>query len=66
MDVKGAVRTPGVYMAKPGDRVIDVIAAAGDFTKKANLDKVNLAQVVEDQMVIYVPTKVKKMVQRSF
>ena len=56
VDVKGAVRTPGVYMAEPGDRVIDVIAAAGDFTKKANLDKVNLAQVVEDQMVIYVPT----------
>lgn len=55
VDVKGAVRTPGVYMAEPGDRVIDVIAAAGDFTKEANLDKVNLAQVVEDQMVIYVP-----------
>ena len=42
-------------MAKTGDRVIDLIAAAGDFTKEANLDKVNLAQLVEDQMVIYVP-----------
>lgn len=57
VDVKGAVRTPGVYMAKSGDRVIDVIAAAGDFTKEANLDKVNLAQLVEDQMVIYIPKK---------
>ena len=42
-------------MAEPGDRVIDLIAAAGDFTKNADLDKVNLAQLVEDQMVIYVP-----------
>lgn len=55
VDVKGAVQTPGVYMAEPGDRVIDLIAAAGDFTKNADLDKVNLAQLVEDQMVIYVP-----------
>ena len=55
MDVKGAVQTPGVFIAEPGDRVIDLIAAAGDFTKDADLDKVNLAQLVEDQMVIYVP-----------
>ena len=55
VDVKGAVQTPGVYMAEPGDRVIDLIAAAGDFTKNADLNKVNLAQLVEDQMVIYVP-----------
>lgn len=55
VDVKGAVQTPGVYMAKPGDRVIDLIIAAGDFTKNANLNKVNLAQLVEDQMVIYIP-----------
>ena len=56
VDVKGAVQIPGVYIAEPGDRVIDLIAAAGDFTKDANLNKVNLAQLVEDQMVIYVPT----------
>lgn len=55
VDVKGAVRTPGVFIAKPGDRIIDLIGAAGDFTKDADLDKVNLAQLVEDQMVIYVP-----------
>lgn len=56
VDVKGAVREPGVFIAEPGDRVIDVIAEAGDFTKEADLDQVNLAQLVEDQMVIYVPT----------
>lgn len=55
VDVKGAVRAPGVFIARPGDRVIDLIKAAGDFNKDADLDKVNLAQLVEDQMVIYVP-----------
>lgn len=56
VDVKGAVREPGVFIAEPGDRVIDAISAAGDFTKEADLNQVNLAQLVEDQMVIYVPT----------
>ncbi|AZV44464.1 helix-hairpin-helix domain-containing protein [Peribacillus asahii] len=55
VDVKGAVQSPGVFIAEPGDRVIDVIEAAGNFKKDADLDKVNLAQLVEDQMVIYVP-----------
>ncbi|MFJ7974982.1 helix-hairpin-helix domain-containing protein [Peribacillus sp. NPDC096379] len=55
VDVKGAVNRPGVYIADSGDRVIDLIADAGDFTSEANKDQVNLAQVVEDQMVILVP-----------
>ncbi|RFU65778.1 helix-hairpin-helix domain-containing protein [Peribacillus glennii] len=55
VDVKGEVKTPGVFVAKHGDRVIDVIAQAGNFTGKADKDQVNLAQLVEDQMVIYVP-----------
>lgn len=55
VDVKGAVRTPGVFTAQAGDRVIDLIAEAGNFTDKADKYQVNLAQLVEDQMVIYVP-----------
>lgn len=55
VDVKGAVRSPGVYIAAEGDRVIDLIETAGSFKKNADSDKVNLAQLVEDQMVIYVP-----------
>ena len=57
VDVKGAVQAPGVFTAQAGDRVIDLIAEAGSFTDKADKDKVNLAQLVEDQMVIYVPKK---------
>ncbi|MED3985294.1 helix-hairpin-helix domain-containing protein [Peribacillus simplex] len=55
VDVKGAVKSPGIFTAQVGDRVIDLISAAGSFTDKADKDKVNFAQIVEDQMVIYVP-----------
>ncbi|MFJ7991255.1 helix-hairpin-helix domain-containing protein [Peribacillus frigoritolerans] len=55
VDVKGAVKSPGIFTAQAGDRVIDLIASAGSFTEKADTDKVNFAQIIEDQMVIYVP-----------
>ncbi|MGE7879508.1 helix-hairpin-helix domain-containing protein [Peribacillus muralis] len=55
VDVKGAVKQPGIFTAQADDRVIDMILAAGSFTEKADKDKVNFAQLVEDQMVIYVP-----------
>ena len=40
---------------KAGDRVKDAIDAAGGLTAEADSQKVNLAQRVEDQMVIVVP-----------
>ncbi|MDP9740049.1 UNVERIFIED_ORG: competence protein ComEA [Bacillus sp. B2I3] len=55
VDVKGAVKSPGIFTAQAGDRVIDLISAAGSFTEKADTNKVNFAQIIEDQMVIYVP-----------
>ncbi|YCI75481.1 helix-hairpin-helix domain-containing protein [Bacillus sp. R1-10] len=55
VDVKGAVKSPGIFTAQAGDRVIDLISSAGGFTEKADKDKVNFAQIIEDQMVIYVP-----------
>ncbi|MCY9137077.1 helix-hairpin-helix domain-containing protein [Peribacillus frigoritolerans] len=55
VDVKGAVKSPGIFTAQAGDRVIDLISSAGGFTEKADTDKVNFAKIIEDQMVIYVP-----------
>ena len=40
---------------KVGDRVKDALDAAGGLTEEADSQKVNLAQRVEDQMVIVVP-----------
>ena len=55
VDIKGAVKNPGVYQMKVGDRVKDALEAAGGLTAEADSQKVNLAQRVEDQMVIVVP-----------
>ncbi len=55
VDIKGEVKKPGVYQMKSGDRVKDAIEAAGGMTAEADSQKVNLAQRVEDQMVIVVP-----------
>lgn len=55
VDIKGAVKNPGVYQMKVGDRVKDALDVAGGLTAEADSQKVNLAQRVEDQMVIVVP-----------
>ena len=55
VDVKGAVKNPGVYQMKVGDRVKDALEAAGGLTAEADSQKVNLAKRIEDQMVIVVP-----------
>ncbi|WP_158217565.1 helix-hairpin-helix domain-containing protein [Lottiidibacillus patelloidae] len=57
VDVKGAVQAPGVYQMEKGDRVIDVIEKAGGLIVNANDDVVNFAQILYDEMVIYVPKK---------
>ena len=55
VDIKGAVKNPGVYQMKAGDRVKDALEAAGGLTGEADSQKVNLAKRLEDQMVIVVP-----------
>lgn len=57
IDVKGEVNEPGVYKMTEGERVQDVIKAAGGFTAEASLLSVNLAQKLTDEMVIYVKVK---------
>ena len=57
VDVKGEVHHPGVYQMKVENRAKDLIEAAGGFTPLADDQKLNLAQLLEDQMVIVVPKK---------
>ncbi|EEK77055.1 competence protein ComE [Bacillus cereus] len=57
IDMKGAVAKEGVYEMKVGDRVKDAIEKAGGFLPEADRNKVNLAQMVQDQMILYVPNK---------
>ncbi|MEJ9113499.1 helix-hairpin-helix domain-containing protein [Bacillus paramobilis] len=57
IDIKGAVVKEGVYEMKEGDRIKDAIEKAGGFLPEADRKKVNLAQMVQDQMILYVPNK---------
>ncbi len=55
VDVKGAVKNPGVYEVRLDDRVIDVIEEAGGLKEGADETKINFAQRVTDEMVLYIP-----------
>ncbi|WP_400242551.1 helix-hairpin-helix domain-containing protein [Niallia sp. JL1B1071] len=55
VDVKGAVKNPGVYEAREGDRVNDMIEKAGGMVEKGEKNAVNFAMKVTDEMIIYVP-----------
>ncbi|GKU81337.1 ComE operon protein 1 [Niallia sp. NCCP-28] len=57
VDVKGAVKRPGVYEALQGDRVVDIIKKAGGITEQGEENGINLALKVADEMVIHVPYK---------
>ncbi|WP_025727999.1 helix-hairpin-helix domain-containing protein [Atopobacter phocae] len=55
VDVKGAIKRPGVYELESGQRVSDAIVLAGGFLPTADQDQINLAQMLADQSVLYVP-----------
>jgi len=57
VDVKGAVKNPGVYKLDADSRVIDAILLAGGYAKNAQSRQINHAQKLQDEMVIYVPQK---------
>lgn len=57
IDVKGAVSKEGVYEMREGDRVKDAVQKAGGFLSEVDMKKVNLAQIVQDQMLLYIPSK---------
>lgn len=57
VDVKGAVKKPGVYEMNDNNIINDVIEASGGFTAKAYKNNINLSKKISDEMVIYVYTK---------
>ncbi len=57
VDVKGAVKSPGVYKVVKGSNVNDVIELAGGLKSNATTVNINLSKKVTDEMVIYIYTK---------
>lgn len=55
IDIKGAVKHPGVYELQANDRIIDAIELAGGYRDDAVTEVINHAQKLVDEMVIYVP-----------
>lgn len=57
VDVKGAVNKPGVFSLTSSQRVIDAIEAAAGLTEDADPKRINFAQLLVDEMFIYIPVE---------
>lgn len=57
VDIKGAVKKPGVYVMNFDDRVIDVIEMAGGLLKESDTRFLNLSKKIFDEMVVVIYTQ---------
>jgi len=57
VDVKGAVKSPGIYDLPVGSRINDAVQKAGGLTDNADSKSINLAQRISDEALVYVPNK---------
>lgn len=55
--VCGCVKKPGLYRLRSGARTQEAVDAAGGFSEKANQTAWNLAEVLQDGMQVYIPSK---------
>lgn len=58
--ISGQVVNPGVVTLEEGARIMDAIEVAGGVTEDADLEKVNLAYLLEDAQKVYIPSKKEK------
>lgn len=66
VEIKGAVKTPGVYELTKEDRVQKAIELAGGYLPTSENRGINHAQVVQDEMVIYVPEVGEEVVEPTY
>ena len=59
--IAGEVQKPGVYELLENSRIADIIEQAGGTTEKANIDKINLAYILQDGMKVRIPNKKEKL-----
>ena len=57
VDIKGAIKSPGVYEIKKDSRVTDLIKLAGGGTKDADLGATNLSKKLNDEDCIIISKK---------
>lgn len=56
-EIKGNVKSPGMYQFLSNERVAHLIAKAGGLLPSADQQRVNLAQRLEDGISLYIPAK---------
>ena len=63
IDIKGAIKKPGVYKLEENSRIIDAINISGGLLKSANTTYTNLSKILNDSEVIkiYTNEEVKKL-----
>ena len=57
IEIKGAVKKPGVYLVNSDNIINDVVNMAEGFKSTAYTNNINLAKKVKEEMVIYIYTK---------
>lgn len=57
IDIKGAVKKPGVYELSSDDKVIDAINKAGGLKSDADTSNINLSKKLTNEMVVYIFNK---------
>ena len=57
IEIKGAVKKPGVYLVNSNSIIDDVVKLAEGFTKKAYTKNINLSKKVSNELVVYVYTE---------
>lgn len=67
VDIKGAVKKPGVYEMDSNSRVIDAITKAGGLTTKASTKYINLSKKLKDENIIIISktTELKKVEEKT-
>jgi len=62
VDIKGMVKYPGVYELPSGSRMIEAIEMAGGYLPESDSSAINHAQILSDEMAIYIPYKGEEVV----
>ena len=57
VEVKGAVKKPGVYKLNSDSIINDLINISGGFTKSAYTKNINLSRKISNELVVYVYTE---------
>ena len=55
VEIKGEVKSPGIYTLPKDTRVQDLITVAGGLTVNADTSSINLASKLSDGMVVVIP-----------